>query len=379
MTNYGRFSRICGHMRGGFDEGSGTEARHTLSHHNERELSVASRTVTPFRIRHVARPLSVIAIVLGTALAFATPVFAAVVHGPKISASQATFAIPVGSTSTWTLRLWTHGALQGSESGTAGTLTIAVPATAGCTFQADVSVVPLGGHSTFYSGNRTTVPGCGPLPTIAGDIYLCTVSGGTTTEVASGTLAVAGPEALPTQPNPLAPTAVPDGTYTMTAASPSGYVLVGCGGSATVSTTGATATEVVVAELGDTGLGTNTTRTVNGAVGVGIFYVTPATTGAGGGAGSAGGLILPGISAQTNAKTTIGANPIVAASSASSQKAVPAATAASGSALAFTGMNTEPLLLIGFLALASGGFCMAASRLRRRPAITPSSYSRHRS
>jgi hypothetical protein len=360
MINCGRSSRTCGHTKAGLDERSGTEA------------------ATRDRTRHMARPLAVIAIVLGTAVAFATPVFAAAPRAPRISASQATFTIPVGSTSTWTLRLWTHGTLQGSDSGTSGTLTMAVPATGDCTFQADVSVVPLGGHSTYYSGSRTTVAGCGPLPTIAGDIYLCTVSGGTTTEVAGGTLAVAGPKDLPTQPNPLAPTPVPDGTYTMTATTPSGYVLVACGGSATVAPSGATATEVVTAELGDTGLGMNAPRTVNGAVGVGIFYVTPITTGAGGGAGSAGGVVLPGISAQTSAQTSVRAHPTAAASSASSQGAVPA-TAASGSALAFTGMNAEPLLLLGFLALASGGFCIAVSRVRRRPAIAPSSFSRHRS
>jgi hypothetical protein len=378
MINCGRYSRTSGHTKTGLDIESATEARRPVNHGHERELSGGSRTATPYRTRHMARPLSVIAIVLGTAVAFATPVFAAAPRAPKISTSQATFAIPVGSTSTWTLRLWTHGTMQGSESGTSGTLTVAVPATADCTFQADVSVVPLGGHSTYYSGSRTTVAGCGPLPTIAGDIYLCTVSGGTTTEVPGGTLAVAGPKDLPTQPNPLAPTPVPDGTYTMTATTPPGYVLVGCGGSATVAASGATATEVVTAELGDTGLGTNAPRTVNGAVGVGIFYVTPTTTGAGGGAGSAGGLILPGISAQTSPQTGLRSLQTVAPSSASSQAAVPA-TAASGSALAFTGMNTEPLLLLGFLALASGGFCIAVSRVRRRPAVASSSYSRHRS
>ena len=62
-------------------------------------------------------------------------------------------------------------------------------------------------------------------------------------------------------PNPLAPTEVGAGVYTMTATAPSGYQLVVCGGSSTPGTSGSTATESVTVP--------------SGGAGVGIFYVAP--------------------------------------------------------------------------------------------------------
>jgi hypothetical protein len=272
---------------------------------------------------------------------------------------------------TWVLRLWSHGTPEGSDIATSGILTVPVPTTADCTFQADVSVVRSGGIRSYYSGTRATVPDCGPLPTLAGDIYLCTVSGGTTTEVADGTLKAMGPETLASQPNPLAPTPVLSGTYIMTAGSPPGYVFVACGGSATIGSTGTTATESLVVYKGDTGF-SPLADNVTGGAGVGIFYVTPAAKPLG-----AGSFTSTGVSSQASAQTS----PATAAASSTGgaeNGTVPvAATAVGSSALAFTGLNTGPLLLVGLLALALGTLCIAASRVRRRPTLAPSATPRH--
>ncbi len=92
--------------------------------------------------------------------------------------------------------------------------------------------------------------------TIAGHIYLCSNGSQTSTEVPGGTLSATGPQTIPAQPNPLNPTPVAAGTYTMAATSPSGYQLVACG------STPASPTQTVVVPT-------------NGA-GVGIFYVSRA-------------------------------------------------------------------------------------------------------
>ena len=195
--------------------------------------------------------------ITGAVVALATPALANSPVTPKISATQTTFAIPSGSAGTWTLRLWSHGTLEGTASGTSGTLTVPVPSTSDCTFQADVTVLPPGGQRYYYSGTRATVPGCGPVSTLAGHIYLCSAAGApTTSEVAGGTLAATGPQAVTSQPNPLSPLTVQPGSYSMTAASPSGYVLVTCGGSATIGSNGTSASEPVVVPSGGNGVGT---------------------------------------------------------------------------------------------------------------------------
>jgi hypothetical protein len=309
------------------------------------------------------RPLAVLAVVLGTATALAAPAVATAPHAPSLSPTQSTFTIPAGSTSTWTLRLWSHGSLEGSDSATSGMLTVPVPATSDCTFQADASVVPVGGHSSYYSGRRATVPGCGPLPTIAGDIYSCPAAGATTTEVPGGALAATGPQTLPSQANPMAPTPVLSGTYHVTAGSPPGYMLIACGGSAIVAPGGASATEVVPVFIGDTGSTLESAKTVSGGGGVGIFYVTakPAPLGAGGGATSPAG------SGLTSAQTTVG--PALAAGAAT-QAAVPlAATPVASGSLAFTGMSIGPLLFVGLLSLTLGTLLLASTRVRRRPSL----------
>jgi hypothetical protein len=91
--------------------------------------------------------------------------------------------------------------------------------------------------------------------TIAGHIYLCNNGTKTTTEVPGGTLAASGPQTIAARPNPLGPTSVVAGTYTMTETNPSGYVLASACGT------------------------TSSTQSVNvpsGGAGVGIFYVTKA-------------------------------------------------------------------------------------------------------
>ena len=95
--------------------------------------------------------------------------------------------------------------------------------------------------------------------TIAGHIYLCTNGAPTTTEQSGGTLAASGPTTVSATPNPLAPTQVNAGGYTMTATPPAGYTLVACTGSSTPDSSGSTATESVTVP--------------SGGAGVGIFYV----------------------------------------------------------------------------------------------------------
>jgi hypothetical protein len=271
---------------------------------------------------------------------------------PKISATQATFVIPGGPTSTWTLKLWSHGRLEGSDTATSGTLTVAVPTTFDCMFQADVTVAPEDGQSTYYSGTRATVPGCGIPPTqsIAGDIYVCSATGAqTTSEVAGGALASSGPQTLPTQANPLAPSAVLSGTYMMTASSPPNYVFVACNGSAAVGSTGVTATESVVVPAGGAGAG--------------VFYVVLAAP-VGSLSGGSGPAPTPG--SGGGPATSPGAPGPV---STVTHHSLPAATKVGSSHLAFTGMNTGPLLLVGLVALALGALATVVSRVRRRPTV----------
>ena len=124
---------------------------------------------------------------------------------------------------------------------------------------ADTGLVDTESATVFLSLN------CAPqtqTQTIAGHIYDCTGGTATTTEVPGGTLGAGGPQSVATQGNPLTPTQVVAGTYTMSAGSPSGYQLVVCGSTATV-TSPSTATESV--------------NVPSGGAGVGIFYVTKIT------------------------------------------------------------------------------------------------------
>jgi hypothetical protein len=305
--------------------------------------------------------MALIVSVAGAAIALGAPASAAVPQPPKISTTEATFAIPAGATNTWGLRLWSHGTLEGSSNGTKGMLKVAVPATSDCAFQADVSVVSATGQRYFYSGARAIVPGCGPPSTVAGDIYLCSAAGApTTTEVSGGTLAATGPEMLPSQSNPIAPKKVPAGTFTMTATSPSGYVFVACGGPATVASSGTSASEPVVVPAGGAGAGT-------------FYIVVAAPTGSlsggsnpgGGSSGAAGGPpTSPGSSGPVQTEVHH-SQPVEA-------------TKVGSSALAFTGFNAAPVVLLGLGTLALGLLATATSRLRRRTAVTGATSRRSR-
>jgi hypothetical protein len=139
-------------------------------------------------------------------------------------------------------------------------------------------VVPSGGSGTgiFYVSHITQI--------IAGHIFDCTGGTPTTTEVPGGTLGATGPQTVATQPNPLNPTSVAVGTYTMSATSPSGFQFVQCGSTATIGTPPTSATESVTVPSGGSG--------------VGIFYVakTPTTCTASSSADAAGnsGQVQPG-------------------------------------------------------------------------------------
>jgi hypothetical protein len=79
-------------------------------------------------------------------------------HAPSITPTQATFIIGPGSVkgTVWTLNLWSKGNRDGSDTGTTGTLTVAVPATRNCAFQADVLR-----NGKWFSGNDATFTSCG--------------------------------------------------------------------------------------------------------------------------------------------------------------------------------------------------------------------------
>jgi hypothetical protein len=339
------------------------------------------------RLVRTALGLVLLVSVTGAAAAVSTSASAYSPRLPKISASAATFNIPTGNgkNSVFTLELWSHGTLEGSVQGTSGLLTVAVLPTADCTvqadvfleLQADVYVGAPGGHGAYYSGLRVTLRDC--ASTIAGDIDLCSASGApTATEVGGGSLTATGPEVVSPRPNPMAPIRVPAGTYTMTAGAPPGYVLVACGGAAAVGSDGGTASEPVVVTPG-----TDESQADTG-TGAGVFYVMAATapgTGGGSGSGTAGGSGAAGGATASQTSAATAALPAVGASTESrgTSTAPVAATAAGSSALAFTGMNTGPPLLLGLLLLFLGFFLTTASRRRRRVAVAARGTSGRRS
>lgn len=117
--------------------------------------------------RYIFRGSGSVVIGLGLSAFFATGAFAAPaqVHPrPVIDSTQATFIVPPGSDGTWTLRLWSDRKLEGQSVGTTGTLTVPVPTTTNCHFQADVQVKRVGGTRHLYSGLRETVANCGSAP-----------------------------------------------------------------------------------------------------------------------------------------------------------------------------------------------------------------------
>jgi hypothetical protein len=312
------------------------------------------------RHRHgrLALRLAVLGGVAVSVVALSTPALAAV--APKITATKATFAIPAGSTSTFTLKLWSQGSFEGSSHGTSGTLTVPVPFTNSCLFQADVTVVPVGAtQSYFYSGSRASVHGCGPAQTIAGDIFLCDANGATTTTHSpNGSLEATGPQTVSSPTSQLASMPALAGTYSMTAVAPTGYVFVACGGTppVTIDTSGTAASENVVVPAGGPGSGT-------------FYVVLAAPTGSLGGGGTpGGGATGPAVGPPTSPGSSGGKVTLT-------QNKAAAPTKVNSAHLAFTGMNTGPLLLSGLLLLALGVLATAGARIRRRTAVVVDSDS----
>ena len=180
--------------------------------------------------------------------------------------------------------------------------------------------------------------------TIAGHIYLCQSSARPPRRNRAGPRGERADDVSAT-PNPLAPTGVSAGGYTMTATAPSGFTLVVCGGSSTPNGSGSTATESVTVP--------------SGGAGVGIFYVvatspvtspTATTTGSGGGAGSSGG------SSPATPATNLSTTPPAATAS-----APPAST----STLAYTGAPLSWEWLLGLALVLLGSVLLALGRWRR--------------
>jgi hypothetical protein len=290
----------------------------------------------------------------GLLFSFAAEASAASFGKPAISTTQATFTIPPGTAASWTLKLWSGGTLEGMATGTSGTLTVAVPnlPASPCTVQADIRAVTPSGAPFYFAGNRRTLPRCGvtpPTQNISGHIYLCTAGAPTTTEVSGGTLAATGPETLMSHSNPVTPTAVTAGGYTMTASAPPTFTFVLCGGTATVGSGGQTASQSVTVP--------------SGGAGAGLFYVTgPPTAGNGGSGGSAG---ATGNGPPTAAGSGSTGNPAAATTA-----AVTSPTPAASSQLAFTGMDAGPPLLLGVALVLLGSLLIRFSRARRLPEPT---------
>jgi uncharacterized repeat protein (TIGR01451 family) len=104
------------------------------------------------------------------------------------------------------------------------------------------------------------------VQTLAGHIYLCNNGTPTSNEVSGGTVAAGGSglTTIAATANPLAPTDVIAGTYTVTATSPANYQLVKCGGSSSPNGSGSSATESV--------------NVPGGGAGIGVFYASPVVT-----------------------------------------------------------------------------------------------------
>jgi hypothetical protein len=185
-----------------------------------------------------------------------------------------------------------------------------------------------------------------PVQTIGGHIYLCNDSNPTTTEESGGTLAATGPQSISSTSNPLAPTNVEAGDYTMTANAPAGYTLVVCGGSSTPSGSGTSATESVTVP--------------SGGAGVGDFYVTPTIT-----VLTSPVLVTPVPAAPVLVTPTV-ASPVAVTSP--SPDPLPAAAPAA-SALAFTGASlASELKWAGTLLLLGIGLLTLSRRMVRKVA-----------
>jgi hypothetical protein len=120
-------------------------------------------------MRPLTLPVAAAVLVAGSVLSSAGVASAGTHVKPVITATQVTFAVPASPAGVWRLVLTNYPPPThrlGETFGTSGTLTLAVPQTANCSFQADVRV-QVGGAGDFirYSSAKAVVPGCGtPCP-----------------------------------------------------------------------------------------------------------------------------------------------------------------------------------------------------------------------
>jgi len=116
-------------------------------------------------MRRLALAVGTTVLVAGAVLSSAGVASAGIHVKPVITATEVTFTIPSTPTGVWQLGLTTYPppvTHLGKVQGTSGTLSLPVPKTATCSFQADVKV-EVTGTSTFvmYSSAKAVVPGCG--------------------------------------------------------------------------------------------------------------------------------------------------------------------------------------------------------------------------
>jgi len=116
-------------------------------------------------MRRLTLSLAATALVVGSVLSSAGIASAGTHAKPVITATQVTFTIPSTPTGVWRLVLTTYPPpvqKLGMTLGTSGTLTLPVPQTDTCSFQADVKV-QVGGVGPFvmWSSSKAVVPGCG--------------------------------------------------------------------------------------------------------------------------------------------------------------------------------------------------------------------------
>jgi hypothetical protein len=116
-------------------------------------------------VRKLVLSLAATAVVAGTVVGTAAFAGAGSHAKPVITASQVTFTIPSSPAGVWRLVLTTYPPpvqKLGMTLATSGTLTLPVPQTPTCSFQADVKV-QVGGVGDFvmWSSSKAVVPGCG--------------------------------------------------------------------------------------------------------------------------------------------------------------------------------------------------------------------------
>jgi hypothetical protein len=106
---------------------------------------------------------AVVGMAMGAVGGWSVGAFAASPTSPAFATTPvvagAAFAIPKNSTDTWTLNLWSHGHLLGTQTAKTGTLSVAIPKRA-CSYQADVRKTASNGHVSFVEGARSASSCC---------------------------------------------------------------------------------------------------------------------------------------------------------------------------------------------------------------------------